>query len=343
MKIGYVLPFLGVCLLLSASALTLPRLSTEHAVPCKSCHVNPLGGGMRNEFGNYSVALNELCLPQTKKLMVERYKPPRLSESVTFGFDTRHLVFDDGRIFRMQTDAYLAVEPLKDFFYHFRFWENGVSEHYALLNFDHQKYFVKAGRFYPAYGLRNADHKAFTRERTGHGSNVYLDGFSVGAEIYEVNITAEIFNPNQRGVYGLHLFRARYCKPFGYLIGTSIRLSEEVAGTTGAHPNAKAVFGGLSYDRFTLLGELDIAGKGNDTLITYGSLTTRLEYGLYLVVEYNFFDGNRDVADGVDEFVRVSVELFPIPFVELRPSYTYYTRGLLKDQDDFFVQVHFGY
>jgi hypothetical protein len=298
---------------------------------------------MRNEFANHSVALNELCLPQTKKFFVDRFKSPRLSESVTFGFDTRYLVFDDGRVFRMQTDAYLAVEPLKDFYYHLRFWENGVNEHYALIYFHDQKYFIKAGRFFPGFGLHDADHKAYVRDRTRHGSNVYLDGISLGAEIHGVNVNAEIFNPNGRAVFGLHTFRAGSFGPVGYLRGLSIRISEKVDGTTGQFPDAKGIFGGLSYDRFTVLGEFDLTGRGNDSLIAYASLTSRLEYGLYIIADYNFFDGDRHSAGGVDEFVRLSVELYPMPFVQLRPSYIYYTRGALKDQDDFFVQFHVGY
>ncbi|MFQ5453141.1 MAG: hypothetical protein ACE5D6_03025 [Candidatus Zixiibacteriota bacterium] len=338
-----ILPLIILLLIMTASVISFPRLSVEHGVNCINCHINPTGGGMRNEFGNYSVALNELCLPQTKKHFIKRYKQPRLSESVLFGFDTRHLVFDDLRVFRMQTDIFLNVEPLKNIFYHIRFWENGISEHYALLYFNKKKYFVKAGRFYPSFGLRNADHKAFNRERTGHGSNVYLDGLSAGAEINGGIITAEIFNPNQRGVYGLHMFKGSYIGNMGYLLGASLRLSEEINGSNGTFPHVKAVFGGLSYDRFTLMGELDLEGQSNDTLITYANLTTRIEYGLYIITEYNFFDGNRHLSEGVDELVRFSIELYPMPFFQLRPSYTYYTRGYRENEDDFFLMIHFGY
>jgi len=330
-------------LLLVSRAVSLPRLAVEYGAPCKMCHVNPNGGGMRTEFGNHAVALNELCLPQTKKLVLGRYRSPRVGEAVTFGFDSRYLVFDNGRVFRMQTDAYLTVEPLNKTYYHFRFWENGISENYALLTFWNEQFYVKAGRFYPAYGLRSADHKSYVQERTGHGSNVYLDGISLGAEIRGVNVVTEVFNPQQRRVWGLHVFKPGFMDPFGYIAGVSIQLSEEIAGSNGPFPYARAVFGGLSYDRFTATGELDLVGQGNDTLIAYAALTTRLEYGAYLVGEYNFFDGNRNTADGVEEFVRISLEVFPLPFVELRPSYTRYTRGAIGDRDDFFVQLHIGY
>jgi hypothetical protein len=120
-------------------------------------------------------------------------------------------------------------------------------------------------------------------------------------------------------------------------------MSERINGKTGDFPHIRALFGGLSWNRFTLMGEADLVGFSSDTLITFANLTTRLTYGLYLVGEYNFFDGDRHVLGDVDEFVRLSCEVFPLPFVEVRPSYTYYTRGALEETDDFFVQVHLGY
>lgn len=332
-----------ILVILAVSGLTLPRFSAEYAVPCKQCHVNPNGGGMRNEFGNHSMAFQELCLPQTKSYFADKYKSPRLSEVATVGFDLRYLVFDDLSTFRMQDDAFLSLEPLKDFSYTIRFGETGISENFALLRLDNQKHYVKVGRFYPAYGLRNADHTSFTRSRTGHAPLLYLDGLSAGTELWQTQVAVELMDRMGQGIYGVHAYRPMYIDPFGLLLGGSVRLSEDVPGPTAPVPHARAVFGGVSYDRFTLLGQLDLVGKSNDTLVTYANLTTRLEYGLYLIAEYNFFDGNRDVADGVEEFVRVSLELFPIPFVELRPSYTRWLEGPMKDEDDWFVQFHLGY
>jgi hypothetical protein len=343
MRKGIFYPVVGLLIFLTSTVVSLPRLAVEHGVSCQTCHISPGGGGMRNEFGNHSVALNELCFPTTKEAFLERYKAPRISESVSYGFDARYLVFDDGRVFRMQTDVYIAMEPLRDFFYQVRFWENGINEHYAIAYFSDQRYFVKAGRFAPTFGLHPVDHKSFIRERTGHGSNVYVDGIAVGGEIFRVNFAVELFNPDQRVTLGLHAYHNCFVGPVGYLIGVSFKDPEWSNGTTGKFPDSRSLFGGLNYDRFTLLGEINLSGQGSDTAMMYTSLTTRIEHGLYIVGEYNFFDGDRKVKSGVDEFVRLSVEFYPIPFVQLRPSYTYYTKGLLQDEDDLFLQLHVGY
>ena len=329
------------------SLYALPRLSVEHVTPCKTCHINPNGGGMRTEFGNVSVAANELCLPQSKKLVSAHTKSPRVAKNLLIGFDSRYLVFDNGRIFRMQTDLFAAFTPFDNFYYQFRFWESGITENYALMYFADEKYYVKIGRFYPAFGLRNADHTAYNRQRTGFLSTQYLDGLSAGAQFGGLKVVGEVFNVDEQSIVGGHTTYNYYLHPFGLFAGASFRWSEvKVDGGVPSNrtfPHAKAVFGGVNYDRFTLLGEMDFAGRSNDSLIFYANLTTRLEYGLYLIGEYSFFDADRHYRSPEDEFVRLSMELFPLPFVELRPSYTYYTRGLMKKQDDFFVQVHFGY
>lgn len=337
------IPIIVLLLLISSVAITFPRMSLEYNIECSNCHINPSGGGMRTEFGNYSVALNEFCLPQTKDKFIKLYHSPKISDGVTVGFDTRHLILDNGRVFRMQTDAYFNFEPFKDFNYQLRFWENGIIENYALFFINNKKYFIKVGHFYPAYGLKNVDHKSFNRERTGHGSNVYLDGISTGFSLNGYNLHAEILDNFDQALFGLHLFKTTSLDQVGLMLGGSLRLTEEIDGSNRGFPESRAIFGGISFDRFSLMGERDYTGKGSDTLITYLNLTTRLEYGLYLIGEYNYFDGDRNSGNEVDEFIRLSVELYPIPFFQLRPSYTIYTDGFMNGETDFFLLVHFGY
>lgn len=336
--------------ILAATALSLPRLAVEYATSCDSCHVNPTGAGMRNEFGNYSVAFQELTLQATKKLLADSYWPPRVGEAMTVGFDSRHLVFDDGTVFRMQTDVYVAIEPLSGFTYQIRLGEDGVTENYALLQHDDYKYYIKAGRFAPAFGLHPADHTAFIRARTGNAARLYLDGLAIGVRAADFRVSAEVLDNDGQGVYGLHLYRPLVLNRISALLGGSIRITEDgsiarngVSSPTIPLKHARAIFGGVSWDRFTLMAECDLVGKGNESFVSYASLTSRIMYGFYLVGEYNFADGDRHRADGVDEFVRLSLDLYPIPFVLFRPSYTRTTRGPLSNQDDFFLQIHLGY
>ncbi|MEW5795508.1 MAG: hypothetical protein AB1772_04025 [Candidatus Zixiibacteriota bacterium] len=334
---------LVIILLAVAGANSLPRLAAEQSLPCRACHVNPNGGGMRTEFGNHSVALNELCLQSTKDVIASKAVSPRVAPILLVGFDSRSLVFDDGSILRMQTDVFADFTPFSDFHYVVRFGQQGITESYGLTYFAGERFYVKGGRFYPVYGLRDADHTAYVRTRTGHAPELYLDGASVGADFRGVNIVAEGFDVGGRGIAVAHVYGTRNVAPLGLLAGASVRWSEKVEGSNGPFPHSRALFGGVSWDRFTLMGELDLVGRSPDTLATYASLTTRLIYGWYLIGEYSFADDDRDSRGGVDEFVRISSEFFPLPYVEVRPSYTYYTRGPLEKTDDFFVQFHLGY
>jgi hypothetical protein len=326
-----------------STAIALPRLSAEHGEACKNCHINPAGGGARSEYGNYTTALNELTLPWTKKLVAAHYKKPRVGDNLIVGFDSRHLLLRDGSLFRMQTDAYLTLEIAKGLYYHTRFSDIGTRENYALLQLADLRYSVKVGRFAPAYGLHMDDHTALVRAQTGLLPNQYLDGVSVGAQVGGADLTLELMDRSGQGVYGAQVTRAGELAGFGYLAGASVRLSEKVAGSYQGMPHAKGMFGELSYDRLTLAGEYDLIGSDNRSYATYGALTGRIVWGLYAVAEYNFFDPDRHAQNGVSEWVRYSIELYPLPFVQIRPSFTDYTRGDGNKRDEYFIQIHFGY
>lgn len=335
------IPVVSLLCICTASLIAFPRLSVEHSEPCKNCHFSPSGAGARTEYGNFSTAFNELTLPQTKKLLESHYKKPRIGDALIIGFDMRYLVLEDWRTFRMQTDGFLTVEPLRNVFYHLRAGQNGVSENYGMLTFADNAYSVRFGTFTPAFGLHNEDHNSFNRIRTGNGPEVYLDGLGLAAHTFGGETVVEVFNPNGQGILNLYGFRAVPVGPLGVMLGASWRLAE----SGGALPDAKGVFGGISWDRFTAMGEIDLVGEGNESFVFYGNLTTRIEYGLYLVGEYNFFDPDRHIESGADEFLRFSVDFYPIPFVQLRPSYTYYPDDgdVIDHTDEFFLQFHIGY
>lgn len=337
------IPILASVLLGAAALQSLPRFSAEQAIPCKNCHINPTGGGARNEFGNFAVAFQELCLPQTKPLVEEYYRKPRIGDLLLVGFDSRHLLLDEPRLFRMQSDFYATLEPFKNFSYHLRFSESGIDENYALIAFGDQQHSVKFGRMYPAFGLRQDDHTSLTRTAPGLTPRLFLDGISFQTDIEGFNLTLETFHQAGQGIYGMHLIKPFSVGPFGAFAGGSARFSERNEGTTGPFPHARAVFGGVNYSRITLTGEATLIGLSSDTLASYAAASVTVQPGLYLVTEYNFLDPDRSLKTGTSAFVRASLEIYPVPFVKLRPSYTRYLEGPLENENDFFIQFHVGY
>ena len=47
-------------LFMATPATAMPRFSARKGLPCSACHVDPTGGGMRNDFGRDVFALTEL-------------------------------------------------------------------------------------------------------------------------------------------------------------------------------------------------------------------------------------------------------------------------------------------
>ncbi|MCC6963543.1 MAG: hypothetical protein IT585_09855 [candidate division Zixibacteria bacterium] len=330
--------------LTSISLYSLPRLAAEHATPCVSCHINPNGGGMRNEFGNFAVAYNERCLQATKEWLGPNKLRPRLSDNVTFGLDYRALYIESGRTLQMQADLYLAVELLKHVSYNLTLGQSNVRDSYLLLKFKDEHYWIKAGRFYPAFGLRDPDHNAYVRTVPLLAPELTVDGLSIGGNFLNgSNITLEFYAQEGQRVLTFHSFRAGAVGPVGFLTGVSWRQSEELPDGYRFNPIAKSAFGGLSYGRLTALGEVGAVGKGNEQRTAYGQLAARIMYGLHVLAEYNFHDPDWHVKSGTNEFWRLSIECFPIPFVEVRPAATIIGAGPRKNQVDYFIQFHVTY
>lgn len=331
-------------LLTSISIYSLPRLATEQGTPCVTCHVQPDGGGMRNEYGHHSVGFNELTLQSTKRLFTPYKFRPVISENLGYGLDYRMLYLERGDFFRMQTDFYLSLELLDGFSYNLTVGPSNIKYSNLLIKLKDSKYWIRVGRFYPAYGLSDPDHNAYVRTVPQLAPELAVDGISVGGRFFGgSNIFVEFYEPGGQRVATLHSFRAGRLGPVGFLTGLSWRQSEEVNGSYRNFPIARSLFGGLSYDRFTLLAEAGSVGKGNEQKVFYTQLATRIVWGLYLLSEYNYHDPDWDVRSGTNQFYRLSLEFFPVPFVELRPSLTYNAEGPREEEVDWFIQLHLHY
>ena len=163
-----------------------PAFLSRQYTRCTSCHISPTGGGLLSSYGR-SLSGRELSM--TSRMSSDPSKPGREEQflwgalgnalgPVQLGAQLRpsHIRtaqgnFSDGRNIWMQADLLGAVQHGGFTFY----GEAGRNpEEQKLTSYEHWGsyqtkggYGIRAGRFFPAYGVRFADHTAFNRERLG--------------------------------------------------------------------------------------------------------------------------------------------------------------------------------
>ena len=91
---------------------SLPSYALEEGTNCMSCHVNPTGGGMRNDYGSNIYALDELPL----KRWIDKGKDDwdgYITNHIQVGGDFRMQMYDNGdstKVFPMQADMYADLK-----------------------------------------------------------------------------------------------------------------------------------------------------------------------------------------------------------------------------------------
>ena len=186
-----VLALIGLIgLALSSVALAYPSNTRYGYANCTSCHVSPSGGGVLNLYGRNSASevLSTWAEPNEEEpghgflheLIPEN--PP-----VLVGGDVRYISLSQrypggilGKSFFMQADVEVAV-PLTPGVVAVvsggQYAKNldGDAElamrRYYLLMALNEKFSVRAGKFFPAYGLMIEDHTAATRQGLGFNEN----------------------------------------------------------------------------------------------------------------------------------------------------------------------------
>ena len=217
---------------------------------------------------------------------------------------------------------------------------------------------VKAGRFMPAFGIRDVEHQRFTREMTGFGNADRDTGIEATAFVGPLTAQVGLFNGTlgetsldttgsdrrtfEKAVVGRFSLRHE----FGSLraqIGTSFYFNENantatpmfagvIPASLGQEPAAGlnelrlGAFATASLGRFTYMGDLVAVHDGFYSedlpdLIGYASyqeLSFVPVQGVDLIATFEFMDPNIDIANNPFTRVGLAVEFFPWPFTEFR-------------------------
>jgi hypothetical protein len=330
---------------------------------------------MRNSYGFEEITLSVLPRPGRASSISGQFSTS-LNDHVRWGLDTRIQIFrldsTSSRqeiltgIFPMQAAIYLNVQATSrlDFFLA-QYILQREAEFWVRLRATNPRAYLRAGRFQPAYGLRLDDHTSFVRG--GHTGRVSIAGLSSeqqgfpfgpyfhgegavegGLYLGDIYVTAHASNPSvlfkylstiQDLQWGLRAEIIRFMLGSTWMMGGSYLRERKVIFRT--------FFCGIQWNRFTLLAEVDLADNwvdpGVQSFAAYGEIDVRISQGWHAFIKMDTYDADTDPHLNRDDLLRMTLggELFPAPFMELKPQLRYCTNSYNDDRTlDLLLQLH---
>jgi hypothetical protein len=342
----------------AAPAGAEPYLAVMEGKKCNVCHVNPTGGGLRNDYG---IAYAKMLLP---------------AETVDGALDSwTGRVGDHGRIggdlradwirstapntptsqsfqleqFRLYGDLTLIPDKL-GIYIDEQVAPNGAQNEEAYVRYGTTTngFYVKGGQFYLPFGWRLQDQSAFVREVTGINMATPDKGVEIGYEKTAWSAQFDVTNGATNTGSGSN-----------YQITTQVVYTKAIwrVGIAGSSTKASlgdrrvgGIFAGLKTGPIAWLAEGDIVHDdsfpGGRTLAA-GLLegNWRILKGHNLKVTAEYYDPDRSVREDQQTRYSVVYEYTPLPFLQLRAGYRHYfgiPQNNAQHQQLILLQLH-GY
>ncbi len=361
LKSSVLVSLLYIAAMLMAPSLVQaePYLAVREGYKCDFCHVNKSGGGKRTkEFA--ALAEKLLRAPKMPEPMEEgaQQLSDQMMERVSIGANFRvtntSLFFDlpnaEGRVendefirpyrandFTIDEGLlYLEVDLIEDFLTFYvdeSFAPGGAINREAvglLSGFLPFEGYIKAGRFFPSYGLRIQDDGAFIRSNTGFTFSNAGDGIELGFSPGRVFLATSIINgDNTIGDNGDKQYSLN-----GYYLFSNILpfMRSIMVGGSYAHNDVddRDLYGlylAANLGPFTALSEGDLISiedsnqQSIDAWAVHAQINLLLWDRLNIKYAWDYFDPNDDV--GEDHRVRYSLglESFLAKYLQLRLFY----------------------
>jgi hypothetical protein len=354
----------GALLVLLASfgqierAAAEPYLAVQTGYKCNVCHVNPTGGGLRNDFG---IVFAKVLLPaETLGDQLDAWNG-KLTDRVRLGGDLRadwatssapHTPSTEGfalEQLRVYTDIAIIPDRL-GIYIDEQIAPNGSQNEEAYVRYGStlQGFYFKGGQFYLPFGWRLQDQSAFVREATGISMTTPDKGVEIGYERPLWSAQLDFTNGSANATSGNgHQITSQvvYVKPI-WRLGIAASFEQAEAGNR----RLGGLFAGLRTGPVAWLAEGDIihdesfpGGRNLDAALLEGDWRIQQGHNFKLTAEYN--DPDRAVAENQRTRYSAVYEYTPIPFLQFRLGYRRY-RGIPQsdpqNQRNAFLELH-GY
>lgn len=339
-----------------------PYLALREGFPCAACHINRTGGGMRNVMLDTRPGA-VLKLPNDGQGVLgdtsQRFSP-QLNTYLRVGADFRivdELLFQDdpdenGRV--RNNTAFREVESNDiDVAQGTLYGELRLIPGYLSLYIDERiapgsatnreawavldnvlpnGIYLKAGRFFPAWGLKIQDDSAFVNRASGFSFTRTLSGVEVGRVADGINWVVSVSDAAEGTADDVDVL----------ITGSAYHLWTDVgpfttimAGASLAHDvpadndfNGYTAFGGFSCGRFSVLTHAVLLDRKTGPESVQSWAWGFYTEGNYLLrdwinakIAFDYLDGDDNVPDDATNRVSIGIEPFLDRFLQLRLFY----------------------
>jgi hypothetical protein len=349
----------------SPPVMSLPMYASREGAKCVSCHFDPNGGGLRNDFG-FTYGKNRHSM-EPEDRWAEVTVNPQLNEWIRLGVDTRmsyiasHVHGDQSTLtsstfFPMQANLRVAVTPL-DYLSivgsHGLYLQTGgvasapylAREWYGLFHGLPYNAFIQVGKFRSPFGLRQDDHTSFLRleDFLSFDSQVEDAGIAVGST--GRNGWFELAYTNGEGAFEerAQALTGKVAWSYPWLQG----------GVSGFHRYDESI--DVTFDRWSLyltrtFGPLTLLGEygrgttdddddkvNNDA--AFAEAAYQVNRGVRLRGKFDWMDSSRGEGGSITKRYSGEVDLIPMPFVQVQLFARYYEYELAPEVNEYVAML----
>jgi hypothetical protein len=313
-----------------------PYLAVQTGYKCNVCHVNPTGGGLRNDFG---ITYAKVLLPANTIDTTLDAWTGKVTDALRVGGDLRsdwtrdtqpHTPAATGfalEQFRVYGDLTIIPDRL-GIYVDEQIAPNGSQNEEAYVRYGSTTdgFYLKGGQFYLPFGWRLQDQSAFVREVSGISMTTPDKGVEIGYEKNAWSAQVDFTNgaANTTGTGHQITSQAVYTKSF-WRLGAAVSMTQ----SEGGDRKAGALFAGFRTGPVAYLLEGDYVRDdsfpgGRNLTAGLAEADWRILKGHNLKFTAEYEDPDRSVAQDQQTRYSLLYEYTPLPFLQLRFGYRRY-------------------